>query len=62
MGGEAVYAQRENQPQEGRRYIPSARTNRRREASQLAAAPTTSGGGARGIRHRSVNRGGLEEV
>eukprot|EP00959_Pyramimonas_sp_CCMP1952_P122737 2565555-Pyramimonas_sp.AAC.1 len=31
-GGEAVYTQRKNQSQEGRRCIrPSARTNRRRE-------------------------------
>eukprot|EP00976_Prorocentrum_cordatum_P004056 79643-Prorocentrum_minimum.AAC.1 len=29
-GGEAVFTQRENQSHEGRRYIPSVRTNRRR--------------------------------
>eukprot|EP00959_Pyramimonas_sp_CCMP1952_P287982 6022227-Pyramimonas_sp.AAC.3 len=29
-GGEAVYTQRVNQSQKGRRYIPSVRTNHRR--------------------------------
>eukprot|EP00976_Prorocentrum_cordatum_P090813 1188264-Prorocentrum_minimum.AAC.1 len=32
-GGEAVYTQRENQTQEGRQYIPSVRTNRKRGGS-----------------------------
>eukprot|EP00976_Prorocentrum_cordatum_P072043 1180561-Prorocentrum_minimum.AAC.1 len=34
-GGEAVYTQRESQSQEGRQYIPSVRTNRRRGGSIL---------------------------
>eukprot|EP00959_Pyramimonas_sp_CCMP1952_P253991 5306085-Pyramimonas_sp.AAC.1 len=37
-GGETVYTQHKNQSQEGRQYIPSMRTNRRRGDSIYPAA------------------------